>query len=101
MLVQNEVTSPKVDLVCESRVESWLRATNEGIFNQNTNLEWHVRACETTRFGGGKTKRSSRHDQFLYQFLVTILQLNKFSLFFNTRTTILTLLGGVHHERAH
>ena len=27
--VQNEVNSPKVDLVFEPRVESWLDATNE------------------------------------------------------------------------
>ena len=29
VVVQNEVNSPKVDLICEPRVESWLDATNE------------------------------------------------------------------------
>jgi hypothetical protein len=46
-----------------------MRHQNKGIFNQNANLEWLLLAFETTRFGGGKTKKSSRHDpKSLWQF---------------------------------
>ena len=39
-----------------------MRHQNKGIFNQNANLEWRFWATRATRFGGGKTKKSSRHD---------------------------------------
>jgi hypothetical protein len=46
-----------------------MRHQNKGIFNQNNNLEWRFWATRATRFGGGKTKKSSRHDpKSLWQF---------------------------------
>ena len=54
-------TGPFVSLGSKGGFEPHMRHQNKGIFNQNANLEFCL-AFGCHRFGGGKTKKSSRHD---------------------------------------